>query len=333
LKTFVLLWTLLVLPLPGVQTGRISKKSVTNIVSGLLRQDISRVSESGTDFDIKVKPKNRCSFPFAKNTCILTRFANEINVNKGALIGPFTGHLAMNSVIGLSTRFDGAPVSRNSAMAVMVMVSPAARHVATGLVITGQDLDTPRLRAVALRCEGMYAVDMLYSGIDPALGRVWHRAVISGLEGRISTLFTTGGFAMGPVAAFSVGPGYWWQQPFDGLVHLSAWNIHDCALVQTGLDLAPGKPVKIDITHADLENITQTHVKIVIRTPFDLKAFETKKPMAILGWFVIAGRMLKTLPNAIPWLFSRAEITFVLYLATEMPADTYRAWALWKATG
>lgn len=282
---------------------------------------------------VDVKPQNICALPFAKSICMLARFARKIFVNRQAIIGPFTGHLAVNSVISLSMRFEGAPVSRNSAAVVMFMVSALARHVTTGFTMIGQDMDTPRIRPVPMKCQGLYAVDMLYSGMDPALGRVWHRSVIAALEGKSRPLFTTGGFAMGPTAAFSVGTGYWWQQPFEGLVHLSAWRFHECSLVSTSIDLAPGKPVKIEILHADLERATNKAIKFDIKTPMDMKVLKTGSPMAVLGWCVVAGRMLRTLSNPIPWMVFKTELVVVMYSITEMPVSWFRIQALWKAVG
>jgi len=334
LISIVPLWAfLLVLPLPGVKTKSVSQKDVVGIVSNLLQQNVTGIVATGRTITLNVKPQNTCALPFSKPTCMLTRFAKKVDINPRTIVGPFTGHLAINRVISLSMLFDGAPVSRNSAAAIIFMASPFGKHVTTGYTIIGQDINTPIIRYVPMKCRGVYAVDMLYSGMDPALGRVWHRSVISGMAGKAKALFTTGGFAMGPAAAFSIGTGYWWEQPFEHKVHLSAWQFNGCNMVSTGLDLALNRPVNVEITRMDLENQTQKPLKISIKTPFDLKALKTGNPMAVLGWALVAGRMLRVLPNPVLWVSFRSCLVFIMYSITEMPVDSSRIMALWSAAG
>ncbi len=324
---------LLVLPLLGIKITPIGRGPIKTIISDTLGQQVKHIATDASGFVIAIKPENTCVLPFSKPTCLLTRFGRVIHMEKYMLVGPFTGHLAINRVIGLNVRFEGAPVSRNSATAVVVLESTHSNTAAGGIVLLGQGMSSPRIRPVGLPCEGMYAVDVMYSGIDPALGRVWHRSVISLKQGQPVALFSTGGFSMGPTGAFSAGPSYWFSQPFSNAVHLTAWGFDGCKLLSTSLDLSRGHSIRVHSVLADLDTNQKSSKEFDIKSPLNLDALKSKNPVAIAGWLLAAGRMLRLLPVPVLWWAFKAEWTFVTYSLTELPLNYERVRVLWLAEG
>ena len=322
---------LLVLPLPGIENKPVTQPRFDDFVSNTLNLNPIHVLTLYGYHTAKTDPENRCGLPFAKPFCILARFAGAVSMDTNSLIGPFTGHLAINRVVGISERFDGAPISRNSAVSVVALASPESDSVTAWVVRVGSNLGAPKIRPVPLPCMGMYAVDLLYSGRDPALGRVWHREVIGFNGGEPRVLFSTGGFALGPMGAFSVGPGFCWSVPGEMLI--SAWSFQGCEMTGTSIHLLASGRLDATVTDVTLGTSQQTKRKWTIDSPFTLSPFSAHNPMIILAWSVQALRSVRVAVPAVGWVLARTVLAGALYGVTGIRLDFRMLADVWMVVG
>jgi hypothetical protein len=320
---------LLALPLPGIekQTQTLSWFSSFVTDSLYLNPQGAETTFGGVS-RVFVKPENLCAIPFAKPFCLVTRYTKEVSTDGKGFIGPVTGHLALNRVFVVSMKFEGAPVSRNSAVALIAMASPKSKGVLAWAVRMGSELKDPSVEPVPMPCKGMYGVSLLYSGRDPALGRVWHREII-GLEGGVARVsWTTGGFVMGPVGTFSAGPGYYWSAPPDGTV-ITFLRLQGCSLTVTRLLFSDKGSVEGIVRTTNLEKETVFTHKFTIKVPWEAKFPAPSGLSVALGWAAQWIRVSRPLMPSLAWLVLRTTVAGWLGWSSELPWNAGVFQQLW----
>ena len=244
---FLLLIYLPLLPL----TKRPLSKEAQELI---LKSCFHLTALSHTDNQIKVRPQNTSFLPFAKELDQMARYATEVRFYPEVFRGPFTGHLGDNLLFGATIHTEGQPVGRSSFLVVAVTKGPSITGPYGWFLQIGHQLRILDMRPVPLNCRGVYGLDLTFSGLDPALGRVIHRAVISWGQAAIWPAFSTGGFALGPSGTFSYGPSFELTAPW--LVRRSGIEKRNCIVVFSSVQLRSHHMPSLTTTALDLKENT-----------------------------------------------------------------------------
>ncbi len=206
------------LPLLPLQKYSVSEVFLKTYVSQVFELSIKSIDHT----KIFLKSENKAALPFLKNIAPLSRYINSIEFYPERFVGPFTGHLAQNLLIGAVLSSDYNPVSRSSILLIGASRTRDISDPYSAYIQIAQGLKIDRITPIPLRTKGLYGIDVIYSGIQPGEGRLWHRILLLMQKDFAKVLFGTGGFAPGPMGSFSYGPSYFHVDPYR--LRLGLWN-------------------------------------------------------------------------------------------------------------